>query len=53
MVIFEPGKEIEKDVVRLVTSVRQRRNSDFPSGKVPQTFGFCAPMLYHLRETLR
>ena len=51
MVIFEPGKEIEKDVVRLVTSVRQRRNSDFPSGKVPQTFGFCAPMLYHLRET--
>ena len=30
MVSFEPGKEIERDVFRLVTSVGQRKNSEFP-----------------------
>ena len=30
MVSFELGKEIEKDIFRLVTSVGQRKNSDFP-----------------------
>ena len=29
MVSFELGKEIEKDVFRLVTSVGQRKNSEF------------------------
>ena len=27
---FELGKEIEKDIFHLVTSVGQRKNSDFP-----------------------
>ena len=30
MVSFELGKEIEKDVFRLVTSVGQRNNSESP-----------------------
>ena len=30
MVSFELGKEIEKDVFRLVTSVGQRKNSESP-----------------------
>ena len=30
MVSFELGKEIERDVFRLVTSVGQRKNSEFP-----------------------
>ena len=30
MVSFELGKEIEKDVFRLVTSVGQRKNSELP-----------------------
>ena len=30
MVSLELGKEIEKDVLRLVTSVEQRKNSEFP-----------------------
>ena len=47
MVSFELGKEIEKDVFRLVTSVGQRKNSESPGGIEPQTFGFRAPMLYH------
>ena len=37
----------EKDVVRLVTSVVQRKNSECPWGLGPQTFGFRASMLYH------
>ena len=32
--------EVEKDVFRLVTSVRQRKNSESPCGIEPQTFGF-------------
>ena len=32
---------------RLITSVGQRNNSEFPRGIEPQTFGFRAPMLYH------
>ena len=47
MVSFELGKEIEKDVFRLVTSLRQRKNSESPWGIEPQTFGFRARMLYH------
>ena len=30
MVSFELGKEIEKDVFHLFTSVGQRKNSEFP-----------------------
>ena len=30
MVSFELGKEIEKDVFRLVTSMGQRKNSESP-----------------------
>ena len=38
----------EKDVFsHLVTSVGQRKNSKSPGGIKPQTFGFCALMLYH------
>ena len=42
---FELGKEIEKDVFRLVKSVGQRKDSECPCGIEPQTFGFRAPML--------
>ena len=34
MVSFELGKEIEKDVFRLVTNVGQRKNSESP-GSIP------------------
>ena len=37
MVSFEFGKEIEKDVFRLVTSVGQRKSSDSPRGNEPQS----------------
>ena len=37
----------EKDVFRLVTSVGQRKNSEFQWGIEHQIFGFRAPMLYH------
>ena len=47
MVSFKLGKDIKKDVFRLVTSVGQRKNSESPWGIEPQTFGFRAPMLYH------
>ena len=47
MVSFELGKEIQKDVLRLVTSVGQRKNSESRLRIEPQTFGFRAPMLYH------
>ena len=39
MVSLELGKEIEKDVLRIVTSIGQRKNSEFPRGVEPQTFG--------------
>ena len=45
MVIFELGKEIEKHVFRLGTSVEQKKNST-ESNLRP--FGSLAPMLYHL-----
>ena len=38
---------LEKDVFYLITSVGQRKNSEFPWGIQPQTFGFHASMLYH------
>ena len=38
MVSFKLGKEMEKDVYRLVTN---------EGGIEPQIFGFRAPMLYH------
>ena len=44
-VCFELGKEIKVDVFRLVTSVGQRKKSQW--GIEPQTFGFRAPILYH------
>ena len=47
MVSFELGKEIEKYVFRLVTNVKERKNSESPWGIEPQTFGFRAHMLYH------
>ena len=43
MVIFKLGKEMKKDVFRLVTSVGQRKNSESPRGIEPQTYGFRAP----------
>ena len=46
-VSFYLGKEIQKDVCRLVTSVGYRKNSESPWGNEPQTFGFRAPMFYH------
>ena len=45
MVIFELGKEIEKHVFRLGTSVEQKNNST-ESNLRP--FGSLAPMLYQL-----
>ena len=42
MVSFELGKETEEDVFRFVTCVGQRKNSKFPRGIEPQTFGFRA-----------
>ena len=46
--------KIKKDVIRLVTSVGQRKNSESPWGIKPQNFGFRASMLYHwAAETLR
>ena len=47
MVSFKPGKDIKKDVFRLVTSVGQRKNSESPQRIEPQAFGFRALMLYH------
>ena len=44
---------LDKIFLRLVTSVGQSKNSEFPSGIEPQTFGFRAAMLYHwATETL-
>ena len=37
MVSFKLGKDIEKDVFRLVTSVGQRKISESPGGIEPQT----------------
>ena len=45
MVSFDLGKEIEKDVFRLVTSVGQRKTSESPWGIELQTFR--APSLSH------
>ena len=42
MVSFELGKETEKDVFLLVTSVGKRNTSESPWGIEPQTFGFHA-----------
>ena len=44
-VSFELGKEIEKDVFRLVTSVGPRKHSESPWGIEPHTIGFRRPML--------
>ena len=42
------SKELEKDVFFcLVTSVGQRKNSEFPLRIKPQIFRFCAPPLSH------
>ena len=37
MVSIELGKEIEKDVFRLITSMGQRKNSEYPRGIEPQS----------------
>ena len=37
MVSFELDKEIEEDVFRLVTSMGQRKNSEYPRGIEPQS----------------
>ena len=47
MVSFELGKEKEKDVFRLVTSVGQITNSESPWGIEYQILRFRAPILYH------
>ena len=53
MVGFELGKQVEKGVFRLVSSVG-RKNSESPWGIKPQTPGFRASTLYHwATETLR
>ena len=49
---------LKKDVFCLVTSMGQRKNSEFPWGIEPLTFGFCTVMLYHwarirVNQTLR
>ena len=49
---------MKKDVFCLVTSMRQRNNSEFPWGIEPLTFGFCTVMLHHwvrigVNQTLR
>ena len=43
----------EKRFFRLITSVGQRKNSESPRGIEPQTFGFRAPMLYHITRNVR
>ena len=50
MVSFELDKEIEKDGFRLVTSVGQKKKFFFRwyMRIEPQTFGFRAPLLYHV-----
>ena len=53
MVSFEVGKEIEKDIFRLVTWVGQRKNSESLWGVEPQTFGSRAPVLYHRCSMVR
>ena len=40
-------KSFKKNVFRLFTTLGQRKNSESSWGIEPQTFGFCAPMLYH------
>ena len=40
MVSFELSKEIEKYILRLITSVGQRKKSESPWEIEPQTFGF-------------
>ena len=44
MVSFELGKEIEKDVLRLVKSVGHRKNSESPRGIQPQTVSISPPV---------
>ena len=44
-VLVKIDKNLEKDVFRLITSVGRRKNSEFPWGIEPQTFGFRAPIL--------
>ena len=44
MVSFELDKEIEKDVLRLVKSVGQRKNSESPRGIQPQTVSISPPV---------
>ena len=49
---------MKKDVFCLVTSMGQRKNSEFPWGIEPLTFGFHTVMLYHgarigVNQTLR
>ena len=44
MVSFELGKEIERDVLRLVKSVGHRKNSESPRGIQPQTVSIPPPV---------
>ena len=55
MASFELGKEIEREVFRLVTSVPQRKKllNHMKNRIEPQILGCRAPMLYHrATETL-
>ena len=45
MVSFELGKEIERDVLRLVKSVGHRKNSESPRGIQPQTVSIPPPVI--------
>ena len=46
LLLLREIESFEKDVFRLVSSVGQRKNSEFPFEIEPQTFGFRTLMLY-------
>ena len=50
---YDKRENKEKRFFRLITSVGQRKNSESPRGIEPQTFGFRAPMLYHITRNVR
>ena len=51
---YDKRENRERRFFRLVTSVGQRKkNAESPLGIEPQTFGFRAPMLYHITRNVR
>ena len=53
MVSIELGKEIEEDVFRLVTSMGQRKNSEYPRGIKLRCSTTEPQRLYDERDILR